>query len=70
MRGGLFILAIGIGLAAGVVATPQDMRQSMAENSPIPEHVYYEAERQFDMFVAWARSDEQKPQLEDEEAPL
>ncbi len=62
MRGGFYILLAGIGATAGVLACPEPVRQDFAERTAIPEHVYVEAERQIDMFVAWVRNDDQQPE--------
>ena len=62
MRGGFYLLLAGFGMIAGVVACPEPVRAEVAERAAIPDHVYFEAERQIDMFVSWVRNDAQQPE--------
>lgn len=61
MRGGFYLLLAGFGVIAGVLACPEPVRQQVAARTAIPEHVYFEAERQIDLFVSWVRNDAQQP---------
>ncbi|WP_291844134.1 hypothetical protein [Maricaulis sp.] len=48
---------------------PASVRAAVSERTQIPDHVYEEAERQLDVFVAWARNDANVPQMAPRDLP-
>ncbi len=55
-----------MGVTALAVGCPPSVRTAVVERTSIPDHVYVEAERQLDVFVAWARNDGSAPQIDNE----
>jgi len=66
MRAIAIFLGSAIGVTALAVCCPPSVRTAVVERTSIPDHVYVEAERQLDVFVAWARNDAAVPQIEAE----
>ncbi|WP_041636887.1 hypothetical protein [Maricaulis maris] len=66
MRAIAIFLGSALGVTALAVGCPASVRTAVVERTSIPEHVYVEAERQLDVFVAWARNDASVPQFENE----
>jgi len=64
-------IILGSALAVSVLAVncPQNVRDAVSVRTQIPERVYVEAERQLDVFVAWARNDANVPDMEETTLP-
>lgn len=70
MRAGVWIVLAAIGALAGIISSPPQVREQIAETTHLPDHVYVEAERQIEMFVSWARTDFGQPEVEREAEPV
>ena len=69
MKTTAILTGMAIALSVAAVNCPTPVRSAIVERTQIPDHVYVEAERQMDVFVAWARNDANVPDMAPAELP-
>jgi hypothetical protein len=71
MQKGIMVLCGAIIVMATIVVCPEHIRADAARRVAVPDHVYVEAERQLDVFISWARQEDQTPaQYTETEIPV
>ncbi len=69
MRTRAIILGSAVTAALVVANFLPSVGNAVVERTQIPDRVYEEAERQLDVFVAWARNEAAVPDMDNREIP-